>query len=91
MLASQDNCNVYSQCSRTVSKSVYICKMSIIPMCCVSECDRTFYGEQCNIPCSDFCQSRICNQTFGQCISCVGSRTGSFCENESKITANMSA
>nr|XP_022307719.1 multiple epidermal growth factor-like domains protein 10 [Crassostrea virginica] len=53
------------------------------PFC--QDCVPTYYGDQCNISCSDNCQNKLCNQTTGHCFSCIASRSGVFCENEIPI------
>ena len=49
------------------------------------DCVPTYYGDQCNISCSDNCQNKLCNQTTGHCFYCIASRSGVFCENEIPI------
>nr|XP_022309504.1 scavenger receptor class F member 1-like [Crassostrea virginica] len=53
------------------------------PFC--QDCAPTYYGDQCNISCSDHCQNKLCDQTTGYCFSCIPNRFGVFCENQAII------
>ncbi|KAK3607540.1 hypothetical protein CHS0354_025797 [Potamilus streckersoni] len=44
---------------------------------CLSGCIRGWYGQYCNISCSDICQE--CDQVTGQCITCLSNGTGPYC------------
>lgn len=52
------------------------------PFLLISECVSTLYGPFCNTSCSEYCQNKICNQSSGHCVACIGARSGLFCENE---------
>ncbi|XP_056003692.1 multiple epidermal growth factor-like domains protein 11 [Ostrea edulis] len=39
------------------------------------------YGDNCNIPCPENCQYKICNIVNGTCFGCLPGWTGALCEN----------
>ncbi|XP_062587449.1 multiple epidermal growth factor-like domains protein 11 isoform X2 [Saccostrea cucullata] len=44
-------------------------------------CERAgFYGENCNLPCSNTCQNSLCHIHTGECYGCVPGYQGSRCE-----------
>lgn len=49
-------------------------------------CDPSYYGIACNSECSDLCENKMCNHTTGHCFSCITTRFGDFCKNETIIT-----
>ena len=51
----------------------------------IVDCAPTYYGDRCNISCSDHCQNNLCNQTTGHCFSCIPTRSGVLCENQALI------
>lgn len=56
--------------------------LSCFPFLLISECASTLYGPFCNTSCSEYCQNKTCNQSSGHCITCIGARSGPFCEIE---------
>ena len=51
----------------------------------IVDCAPNYYGDHCNISCSNHCQNNLCDQTTGYCFSCIPSRFGVFCENQAII------
>ncbi|KAL3869702.1 hypothetical protein ACJMK2_042354 [Sinanodonta woodiana] len=44
---------------------------------CLGGCVIGWYGQHCNISCSDMCQE--CDQVTGQCVKCLSNVTGPYC------------
>lgn len=49
-------------------------------------CPRSgFYGEDCSLPCSQYCQGENCNLIDGTCSVCVDGYTGAKCNKSKKF------
>ena len=47
-----------------------------------TKCKSTFYGEECQYRCPQYCFNMTCNQTTGTCDSCQDGYKGQRCELE---------
>ena len=49
------------------------------------DCAPFKFGEFCNNSCSESCRENRCNKTTGHCLTCSGSKYGSFCEYDKEV------
>ncbi|CAG5118309.1 unnamed protein product, partial [Candidula unifasciata] len=44
-------------------------------------CEQGWFGENCTTTCPRICPHNLCDNITGKCLSCVGNRMGSKCED----------